>query len=53
LDRLLADCEVRLLRKALVEAGGNRTQAARLLGLGRDRLRYRLKAHGMEEVGDD
>jgi DNA-binding NtrC family response regulator len=53
MDRLLADCEVRLLRKALVEAGGNRTQAARLLGLGRDRLRYRLKAHGMEEVGDD
>jgi two-component system response regulator AtoC len=52
MDDLLADCEVRLIRKALEEAGGNRTQAARLLGLGRDRLRYRLKAHGMEEVGD-
>ncbi len=53
MDELLADCEIRLLRKALAEAGGNRTQAARLLGLGRDRLRYRLKAHGMEEVEDE
>jgi two-component system, NtrC family, response regulator AtoC len=53
MDDVLADCEVRLIRKALAEAGGNRTQAARLLGLGRDRLRYRLKAHGMEVGGDD
>ncbi len=53
MDDLLADCEVRLIRKALAEAAGNRTQAARLLGLGRDRLRYRLKAHGMKELEDD
>jgi two-component system, NtrC family, response regulator AtoC len=52
LDHLLGDCEIRLLRKSLAEAGGNRTQAARLLGLGRDRFRYRLKAHGLEEAED-
>jgi two-component system, NtrC family, response regulator AtoC len=53
LDDLLADCEGRLIRKALTEAGGNQTQAARLLGLGRDRLRYRLKAQGMEDAEDE
>lgn len=52
LDELLSEAEGRLIRKALDEAGGNRSQAARLLGLGRDRLRYRLKAHGLAAEED-
>lgn len=37
-----------LIRQALEMAGGNKSQAARLLGLSRDTLRYRLEKHGME-----
>ncbi len=43
LDEILARLEGLLIRKALDAAGHNQSQAARLLGLGRDRLRYRLK----------
>ncbi len=43
LERLEED----LLRQALSLAEGNQTEAARLLGLGRDALRYRMKKTGI------
>ncbi len=43
----LDDLEVGLLRQALERTGGNQVQAAALLGITRDRLRYRLKKHGL------
>ena len=39
----LAEVERDLIRQALERTDGNRTQAARLLGLSRDTLRYRLE----------
>ncbi len=43
----LAVLEERLLRQALERTHYNQTQAARLLNLSRDRLRYRLQKHGL------
>ena len=37
-----------LIRQALERAKGNRTQAAALLGLSRDTLRYRLEKYELE-----
>jgi len=37
-----------LLRQALVRAGGNRTRAARLLGMNRDQIRYRIQKYRLE-----
>ncbi|MEW6252542.1 MAG: sigma-54 dependent transcriptional regulator [Planctomycetota bacterium] len=39
--------EGHLLRQALARTDNNQTQAARLLNLSRDRLRYRLQKHGL------
>jgi two-component system, NtrC family, response regulator AtoC len=39
--------ESHLLRQALERTNNNQTQAARLLNLSRDRLRYRLQKHGL------
>ena len=36
-----------LIAQALRTAGGNQTKAARLLGMSRDTLRYRIKKHGL------
>ena len=33
--------------RALETAGGNQSQAARLLRIGRDALRYKIKKHGL------
>ena len=44
----LAQVEERAIRRALAEAGGNQSQAARLLGIGRDALRYRLNKYRIE-----
>ena len=38
-----------LLVQALERCRGNRTRAARLLGLNRDRIRYRIQKFGLEE----
>ena len=35
------------LTGALAKAGGNQSAAARLLGISRDTLRYRLEKHGL------
>jgi len=44
---VLEDVEKRLIVEAMERASGNQSKAARLLGISRDTLRYRLKKHGM------
>ncbi|WJW75454.1 sigma-54 dependent transcriptional regulator [Thiohalobacter sp. IOR34] len=44
----LEDVEVQLIRQALEQSRGNRSHAARLLGLSRDTLLYRLKKYAIE-----
>jgi transcriptional regulator with PAS, ATPase and Fis domain len=46
---VLVDIERDLLRQALTVARGNRTRAARLLGLNRDQIRYRIEKYSLEE----
>ncbi len=46
---VLEELERHLLRQALERSHGNRTRAARLLGLNRDRIRYRIQKFGLEE----
>lgn len=41
----LRDLEVEAIRQALALAGGNKSRAARLLGLSRDTLLYRIQKH--------
>lgn len=48
LDDHLADQERQAIETALQKTGGNRTAAARLLGLSFRQLRYRLKKLGMD-----
>jgi DNA-binding NtrC family response regulator len=43
----LGDQERRLIIRAFEEAGGNKSKAARLLRIGPDALRYKLKKHGL------
>jgi DNA-binding NtrC family response regulator len=45
---VLEDVERSLLEQALQRTGGNQTRAAKLLGLSRDTLRYRLKKFELE-----
>lgn len=42
---VLDDVEFELLKQALEKTGGNQTKAAKLLGLSRDALRYRMKKY--------
>jgi DNA-binding NtrC family response regulator len=44
---VLDDVEKKLIAEAMERASGNQSKAARLLGISRDTLRYRLKKHGM------
>jgi DNA-binding NtrC family response regulator len=44
---VLEEVELSLLRQALGRTGGNQTRAARLLGLSRDTLRYRVGKLGL------
>jgi transcriptional regulator with GAF, ATPase, and Fis domain len=44
---VLDDVERRLIVEAMERASGNQSKAARLLGVSRDTLRYRLKKHGL------
>ena len=45
----LEQFEDKLIREALQRAGGNKSQAARLLGLSRNALRYRLSKMGVPD----
>lgn len=45
----MEELERDLLRQALDRTGGNKSEAARLLGLSRDTLRYRVEKHGLED----
>ncbi len=47
----LDEYERAVIREALRRAGGNKSQAARLLGLTRNALRYRLAQMGLESAG--
>jgi len=49
LEALVHSFEEALVRKAFESAGGNQSQAARLLGLNRDKFRYRFKQYGLGE----
>lgn len=44
----LAEQERMMIVRALEAAGGNQSQAARILRIGRDALRYKLKKHNLE-----
>ena len=44
----LEEVERQLIRQALARAEGNVTRAAKLLGLSRDTLRYRLEKHHLD-----
>ena len=46
-DGMLKALEVEAIRKALAETGGNRTRAAKLLGISLRTLQYRIKAYGL------
>jgi DNA-binding NtrC family response regulator len=46
---VVACLESNLLRQALAESGGNRTQAARALGLSLSTLRDKLRKFGLDE----
>ncbi len=43
----LADVEEQLVRDALQQSGNNQTKAAKLLGISRDQLRYRMERYGV------
>jgi DNA-binding NtrC family response regulator len=45
--------EADLVRQAMGQAGGNQSRAARLLGIGRDALRYKLKKAGLLAQDDE
>jgi DNA-binding NtrC family response regulator len=44
--------EDEMIREALRRANGNKSQAARLLGLSRNALRYRLSKIGIADEGE-
>jgi transcriptional regulator with PAS, ATPase and Fis domain len=48
LDLRLAELEERLVREALARTGGNRTRAARLLGISRNGLAIKMERLGVE-----
>ena len=47
LAELVSDMERRLIRDAMDRTGGNQTEAAELLSISRDQLRYRLEKYGL------
>jgi DNA-binding NtrC family response regulator len=47
---VLDELERDLLRQALARAQGNRTHAARLLGMNRDQIRYRIQKFHLEDA---
>lgn len=49
LEDMVHEFEEALVRKAYETADGNQTRAARLLGLNRDKFRYRMKLYGIKD----
>ncbi len=53
MEGVVRQLEEKLVRKALLASGGNQSRAARILGLNRDKLRYRMRQYQIEvERGD-
>jgi two-component system response regulator AtoC len=52
LDKAWHKVERTLIEKALSESSGNHTQAAKLLGISRRALLYKLKYYGYSERGE-
>jgi two-component system response regulator AtoC len=50
---VLEELERALVRQALEKVRGNRARAARLLGMSRDQMRYRIKKFDLAELEDD
>lgn len=48
-DSLLENSERQLIADALAKTSGNQSEAARLLRIGRDALRYKMKKYGLVE----
>ncbi len=48
-ESLIKQTESDLIKKALKESGNNQSEAARLLNLNRDKLRYRLKQYDLDD----
>jgi DNA-binding protein Fis len=46
---VLEELEKELVVQALTRARGNRTRAARLLGMNRDQIRYRIEKFQLEK----
>lgn len=49
LEGMVEELEKALMEKAYLTARGNQSKAARLLGLNRDKFRYRMKLYGIKE----
>ena len=47
LNAYLDSCERQIIANALIRANGNQMEAARMLSVGRDQLRYRMAKHGI------
>jgi DNA-binding NtrC family response regulator len=52
LDTLLGDVERKMIEKALRTTNGNKTEAARLLGITLRSLRYMLAKHELDDEGE-
>jgi DNA-binding NtrC family response regulator len=48
LERLVGACEQSAIREALRRTGGNKSQAARLLGLSRNGLAIKMERYGVK-----
>jgi two-component system response regulator AtoC len=47
--RVIRDAEARLIRRALAQSGNNRTEAARVLGISRRALLYKLNEYNIRQ----
>lgn len=50
LEEMLAELETGILQKALIKTDGNRTEAAKLLGISFRSIRYKLDKYGIAET---
>ena len=48
-EKLIADIERGLIIRAAETAGWNQSRTAEILGIKRDKLRYRMKIHDLHE----